>query len=278
MGDRYDVERAIKRSGLPSPSRLILFVLLTHVTNGTLVVPSEYTPSLSLLAEETGLSRRAVADHLNRVEAEGWLKRLRPPVQKARTEKARTSYRITIPAALLASAPDALVQEVHQTPASAGGALAQKEPQVTTSAGDALVQEVHRASAGGAHNPTYSSSSPSEKKRQGGVGGRASRRKPETPAPEIFPVTASMRAWARDHERRITVDLDDQTERFLNHARQNDRRCRDWQAAWRNWILKAQDFADRDHARAATGTDGTYGHGPRARVNDHDWSQGGPTV
>lgn len=110
--------------------------------------------------------------------------------------------------------------------------------------------------------PHYpSSSSPTEKKRQGGSGGRGSRRKPETPAPEIFPVTAEMRTWAKNHKRGITVDLDDQTERFLNHARQTDRRCRNWLAAWRNWILKAQDFADRDYHRAATGTDGPFRNG-----------------
>lgn len=119
----------------------------------------------------------------------------------------------------------------------------------------------------------YESSSSKKTLRQGGVGGGTSRRKPETPAPEIFPVTDAMREWARKHPRGIAVDLDDQTERFLNHARQNDRRCRDWLAAWRNWILKAQDFADRDRARNATGTDGIPGHGPRAAVNDL-WGEG----
>lgn len=114
--------------------------------------------------------------------------------------------------------------------------------------------------AGTGSRPTpHRPSSPSEKKEtQGGVGGRGSRRKPETPAPEIFPVTDEMRSWVKNHKRTITVDLEDQTERFLNHARQHDRRCRDWVAAWRNWILKAQDFADqqRERQRGATGTDG----------------------
>jgi hypothetical protein len=78
-----------------------------------------------------------------------------------------------------------------------------------------------------------------------------SRRRPETTIPDIFRVTGEMRDWAKKHARNITVDLDDQTERFANHAKQNDRRCRDWAAAWRNWILKAQDFADRDRKQAA---------------------------
>lgn len=99
------------------------------------------------------------------------------------------------------------------------------------------------------------------------------RRKPERPIPDIFAVTDDKRAWAADHPRGITVDLDSQTERFINHARQNDRLCRDWDAAWRNWILKAQDFADSDRRRYATGTDGVPGHGPRAQVNNQ-WTNG----
>lgn len=85
-----------------------------------------------------------------------------------------------------------------------------------------------------------------------------------------------MREWARNHTRRITVDLDDQTERFLNHARQTDRRCRDWRAAWRNWVLKAQDFADRDQGqhRPAPGNARPQAAGPRAPVNSFDWTGG----
>jgi hypothetical protein len=99
---------------------------------------------------------------------------------------------------------------------------------------------------------------------------KRTRRKPETPTPEIFPVTADMRAWATGHTRGITVNLDHETERFLNHARQHDRRCRDWHAAWRNWVLKAQDFADQNRPPAATGTDGprSVRSGPLANVND----------
>lgn len=103
---------------------------------------------------------------------------------------------------------------------------------------------------------------------------KRARRKPETPVPEIFPVTDDMRAWAANHQRTITVDLNYQTERFVNHARQVDRRCRDWLAAWRNWILKAQDDADAHSRRAATGTEGRAHArtGALADVNNRDWS------
>lgn len=76
-----------------------------------------------------------------------------------------------------------------------------------------------------------------------------SRRKPEISIPADFSVTAAMRAEAQT--KGYTVDLDRQMLRFINHAHQNDRRCRDWVAAWRNWLDKAQENYDRDAARSA---------------------------
>src|SRR5690606_10313593 len=69
---------------------------------------------------------------------------------------------------------------------------------------------------------------------------RKARRKPESAIAEDFSITPEMRAWAK--AKTYTVDLDRETFRFINHAHQNDRRCRDWVAAWRNWIDKAQEI------------------------------------
>jgi hypothetical protein len=74
---------------------------------------------------------------------------------------------------------------------------------------------------------------------------RKSRRRPEVSIPEDFAVTPEMRAWAKD--KGYIVDLDRETFRFINHALQNDRRCRDWIAAWRNWIDRAQERYDREN-------------------------------
>jgi hypothetical protein len=41
------------------------------------------------------------------------------------------------------------------------------------------------------------------------------------------------------------VDVQRELERFRNHARANDRRQADWNAAWRNWLLKAEEYASR---------------------------------
>lgn len=39
------------------------------------------------------------------------------------------------------------------------------------------------------------------------------------------------------------VDAQRELERFRNHAQTNGRTAKDWQAAWRNWLLKAEEFA-----------------------------------
>jgi hypothetical protein len=66
-------------------------------------------------------------------------------------------------------------------------------------------------------------------------------RKRATQAPTDFEITDAMRAWAR--EKAPGVNLDTETERFLNHSRAKGSAWKDWNAAWRNWMLKAAEYA-----------------------------------
>ena len=94
-------------------------------------------PSLSLLAKEACMSRRAVCNVLADMERKGWVVRERTVGNGGR--KVSTRYSLTIWDArwgVVTSAGDALVQEMHQV-TSAPGALG-------------LVHEVHGASASGA--------------------------------------------------------------------------------------------------------------------------------
>ena len=57
--------------------------------------------------------------------------------------------------------------------------------------------------------------------------GRPSRRRPMTELPDNWhPELAGEIEW----------------EKFCDHARQTDRRCADWEAAWRNWNRNAPNF------------------------------------
>lgn len=72
-----------------------------------------------------------------------------------------------------------------------------------------------------------------------------------TRIPDEFTVTPEMYAWARD--RCPAVDVDLQTERFVNWAKScgtNKAVKADWVRAWRNWLLGEQAKAPRQPTRA----------------------------
>ena len=117
MTTRWDVERALRGSGLPSAARHVALELLTRTEAGTAEVPAEHSPSLTGLARDTGMSRRAVMDGLNVLESGGWVTRLRD-LKRAVKEHQPTGYRLHVPA----RAGGALGQEVPQ-PARAPVAL-----------------------------------------------------------------------------------------------------------------------------------------------------------
>jgi DNA-binding transcriptional ArsR family regulator len=94
---RLEYERAIRRSDLPPPSRHIALTIATWSDMDTGRIPERYQPSLSTLAEATGLNRATVQRHLDRLEADGWIVRDRPEAKKARMEHARTRYSLALP-------------------------------------------------------------------------------------------------------------------------------------------------------------------------------------
>lgn len=67
--------------------------------------------------------------------------------------------------------------------------------------------------------------------------------KRKTRLPEPFNVSGDMRKWAV--ERAPGVSLVNETEKFVNYWRGNGQTKADWIATWRNWMLKAQEDANR---------------------------------
>lgn len=59
-------------------------------------------------------------------------------------------------------------------------------------------------------------------------------KKPETAAPDEFPVSVEMEEWA--DATCPDIDLDRETRRFLDSARAKGRTYADWLAAWRSWM------------------------------------------
>lgn len=73
-----------------------MLVLADVAEVGTAEIPERFTPSLAVLARETGLAKSTVADHLAKLEESDWIVRDRPnEAGMARGE--RTRYRLTFP-------------------------------------------------------------------------------------------------------------------------------------------------------------------------------------
>lgn len=109
------------------------------------------------------------------------------------------------------------------------------------------VQRTLHARAGATGpNPTQPDPTP--------LGGRASastsqpKPKPEpekkakrkTKVPIDFPVTEKLRAWAK--EEGITCDLERETKKMINYFIAKGEPRADWDATWRNWMIKAEEI------------------------------------
>jgi len=106
-------------------------------------------------------------------------------------------------------------------------------------------------------NATFDPSSPLIEPKEEKASTRR-RRAPELPFPSgRFLLTGAMSEWARK-ENLGHIDLRAETAKFKDHALANDRRCRDWVAAWRNWIRNAAKWQPAGPATRA-GTTDRYG-------------------
>lgn len=97
LATRYDVERAVEDGDLPAISRDIMFALARRMSQGSTVIPPEFSPSLTRLARSTGWHRRTVMRHLRDLEAAGILERRRPPPELARARYMTTAYVVHYP-------------------------------------------------------------------------------------------------------------------------------------------------------------------------------------
>lgn len=78
---------------------------------------------------------------------------------------------------------------------------------------------------------------------------RPQRAQRATPAPDTFPVTPEMLAWAAEHA--PGVDVATETARFLDRNRSKGGEYVDWLAAWRNWLTSPYAKAPSVPARAS---------------------------
>lgn len=73
----------------------------------------------------------------------------------------------------------------------------------------------------------------------------------KTEIPKDFEITERMREWAR--EKVPGVDIDSETEKFVDYWLGHGKKMADWTATWRNWMRRAPQFN-----RQETGGDDPY--------------------
>lgn len=61
-----------------------------------------------------------------------------------------------------------------------------------------------------------------------------------------FEVTEKMREWAR--EKVPGVDIESETEKFVDYWLAHGKRMADWTATWRNWMRRAPQFNRQEAA------------------------------
>lgn len=83
-------------SGLHKGWRHLVHVLCVRVDAQSGLIPSQWQPSLSELARDTGWDRRTVQRYLDGLEGAGWITRQRPTRHAARTTHARVQYAVHI--------------------------------------------------------------------------------------------------------------------------------------------------------------------------------------
>lgn len=215
------IQRAVLESDLPAPARLLMLTLLVRADFKTGIVPAEHTRSLSELATDTDLGRSTVARMLNMLEASGWVERDRPDVVAARSEGARTEYRLKVGG----SPTMGLVPERDHEGSPAAGPLVVP----LRDSGSPAAGRINRKTPTGSTEPSSNHGQPAR---------RGSR------LPDDFDVTPDMVAWHRDNTPGVNGQRE--TAKFIDHWRAaggSNAVKRDWVAAWRNWMRKAAEWS-----------------------------------
>lgn len=113
MSTKWEINKAVRASDLPAPSRLIMLTLSDAADVDTAEIPEQFTPSIRELADETGLDKATVKRHLTLLEERGWIQRDRPDLDKARRDGERTRYRLLNPAGVGAESANHGAQDAY---------------------------------------------------------------------------------------------------------------------------------------------------------------------
>lgn len=176
-------------------------------------------PSQSTLAGRLGISDRAVRKNLAWLKDAGWIVEERRG-RRAGTQGISSSYSLTIPTGTevpVGKFPTGTDIPHGNFPT---GTFESPQPELL-------------GSPTGTEVPTNQELTKQEPRRE-------TRERVTTPVPENFEISDDMRSWA--DENGITVDLLLATKKFLAHNAAKGSTFKDWEQAWRTWMLREQEW------------------------------------
>lgn len=250
MGVRMMVEILDHAPPELSPAeRLVLIAIAEDARDGGTRTCS---PGVDMLCRRTGLSEEGLRKVFQRLAKHGM--EIRVALGKGKSGRlvfakpgVRTTYRIPVFVA------DEAGERQDEKPEGRDESTAIKA--VQTSQDDGMAVQTSRTSGREAQNSGQeyrpSPSSPSSPTTYEGAsdGGLFDKPAPQSPkpkakstsAPTAFEITPKLREWAK--EKVPSVDIDSETDEFLDHFRGNGKKHTDWIAAWRNWMRRSAKFA-----------------------------------
>ncbi|MEX1079814.1 MAG: helix-turn-helix domain-containing protein [Homoserinimonas sp.] len=210
---------------LPAPQKAVLLAL-AHCKNGK---TGRCFPSQQEISTMTGLGLSTVKRSLDALATERVI---------SRTKTAKGRYR--------SNDEYRLNHSYESTEAQPRATSAHSEPRPESPKAEPT-QSKSTAQSGRAVEPTGIEP---EDNRKGAAQKRGTR------IPDDFTVTPTMIEWARENA--PDVERTRATTMFINYwtaATGRNATKRDWEATWRNWLLKDQQFAERAPGRKQTPTD-----------------------
>ena len=213
-------DAVLSADGPPKPmTRLVLLALGKYMAS----TGGECWPSVDTLATDTGTSRRTVCTHIATAQSLGWVR----VVEKKGAGQAwrRHQYQALNP--LEGS-------EGHSQPCPEGS---ERDSQPLHEGGEPRAPKVVKFVREGGEPPSHEQAIEQDKEQEGAAqGGR--RRSRAKQLPKSFEPDSTCRAKAE----MLGLDLGAELETFTNHAQAHGRTVKDWQAAFRNWLIKANQF------------------------------------
>jgi hypothetical protein len=191
-------------------------------------------PSVALLVRKTGLVRRTVQSSLRRLEVNGFIE-MTAPADPGRIKP--TTYKVCMD-----RDPAQQLRQVAQSRRMRSG---------TASAEVALPGASDDVDPAQQLRPPCAAVAPEPLMNQVQEPTKALARR--TRVPEPFLITDEMRAWAQSKS--ITLDLDSETEQFLDYHRGKGTVGKDWTATWRTWMRNAQKWSRGSPARSSNTED-----------------------